>query len=75
MRYCQLAAWDRAMMELDDATGFLSSSNQWVTMIDQEHQVHNHQPLTLVVIHKQPLLVMHEQPLFKIFSALFDPNI
>jgi hypothetical protein len=39
MRYHQLNAWDKAMMELDDKTGFLSSSTQWVTHIDQERQV------------------------------------
>jgi hypothetical protein len=39
MRYHQLNEWDRAMMELDSKTGFLSSSVQWVTHIDQEKQV------------------------------------
>ncbi|WIA28178.1 hypothetical protein OEZ86_010746 [Tetradesmus obliquus] len=39
MRYHQLNEWDRAMMELDEKTGFLSSSTQWVTAIDQERQV------------------------------------
>jgi hypothetical protein len=39
MRYHQLNEWDRAMMELDSKTGFLSSSTQWVTHIDQEKQV------------------------------------
>jgi hypothetical protein len=39
MRYHQLNEWDRAMMELDNKTGFLSSSTQWVTHIDQERQV------------------------------------
>jgi hypothetical protein len=39
MRYHQLNEWDRAMMELDNKTGFLSSGVQWVTHIDQEKQV------------------------------------
>ena len=39
MRYHQLNVWDRALMELDANTGFLSSSTLWVTAIDQERQV------------------------------------
>jgi hypothetical protein len=39
LRYPQLAAWDRAMMELDDKYGFLASPHQWVTTMDQERQV------------------------------------
>lgn len=39
MRYCQLNAWDKAMMELDDKYGFVSSDRQWVTHIDNERKV------------------------------------
>lgn len=39
MRYVQLNAWDKAMQELDDKYGFLSSKTQWVTHIDQERHV------------------------------------
>lgn len=39
MRYCQLNAWDKAMMELDNKYSFMSSPTQWVTTIDQEKQV------------------------------------
>eukprot|EP00879_Flechtneria_rotunda_P011602 GHRR01012119.1.p1 GENE.GHRR01012119.1~~GHRR01012119.1.p1 ORF type:complete len:733 (+),score=193.09 GHRR01012119.1:150-2348(+) len=39
MRYCQLNAWDKAMMELDDKYSFTTSPVQWVTHIDQENQV------------------------------------
>jgi hypothetical protein len=39
MRYCQLNAWDKAMQELDDKYGFMSSDRQWVTHIDNERKV------------------------------------
>jgi 1,4-alpha-glucan branching enzyme len=39
MRYCQLNEFDKAMQELDDKYGFLSSDLQWVTHIDNERKV------------------------------------
>lgn len=39
LRYKFLLEWDKAMNQLDDEYGFLSSPHQWVTHIDQDKQV------------------------------------
>jgi len=39
LRYQQLGAFDKALMQLDDKFGFLSSPHQWVTHMDEKEQI------------------------------------
>jgi 1,4-alpha-glucan branching enzyme len=39
LRYGQLLAWDRALNAADDRHGFVSSGQQWCTVIDDERQL------------------------------------
>jgi len=39
LRYSQLGAFDKALMELDEKFGFLHNRHQWVTHMDEEQQV------------------------------------